>query len=123
MERAEFEIIVEQAFERLPENFKKAIENVGVIVEDYPTEEIVKNMKLPSKYHLLGLYQGVPLTGRGTWYGMTPVSPDKISLYQRNIEAQCRTESEIEPAIYDVLVHEIGHYFGMNEQQIRSAGY
>jgi len=123
MERAEFEIIVEQAFERLPENFKKAIENVGVIVEDYPTEEIVKNMKLPSKYHLLGLYQGVPLTGRGTWYGMTPVSPDKISLYQRNIEAQCRTESEIEHAIYDVLVHEIGHYFGMNEQQIRSAGY
>ena len=123
MERAEFEIIVEQAFERLPENFKKAIDNVGVVVEDYPSEDIVRHMKLPSKYNLLGLYQGVPLTGRGTWYGMTPISPDKISLYQRNIEAQCRTESEIERAIYDVLIHEIGHYFGMNEQQIRSAGY
>ena len=123
MERSDFETIVEQAFERLPENFKKAIENVGVVVEDYPTEEIVRHMKLPSKYNLLGLYQGVPLTSRGTWYGMSPVSPDKISLYQCNIEEQCRTESEIERAIYDVLIHEIGHYFGMNEQQIRSAGY
>lgn len=123
MDRAAFEKIVEQAFERLPEKFKQAIDNVGVVVEDYPDEEVVRSMRLRSKRDLLGLYQGVPLSGRGTWYGMTPVSPDKISLYQKNIEAVCQTEEEVEGCIVDTLIHEIGHYFGMSEDEIRKAGY
>ena len=123
MERDAFEKIVEQTFEKLPEVFKKAIDNVGIVVEDYPDDELVKRMQLPSKSNLLGLYHGIPLTGRSTWYGMTPVSPDKISIYQRNIESRCRTDKEIEQAIYEVLIHEIGHYFGMGEKEIRDAGY
>ncbi|MDI6766758.1 MAG: metallopeptidase family protein [Bacteroidota bacterium] len=123
MEKEEFEKIVERAFEKLPDNFKEAIENVGIVVEDYPTDDIVIQMKLPSRYHLLGLYQGVPLKGRGSWYGMTPVAPDKISLYQKNIEGVCRSDNEIEKKIVEVLIHEIGHYFGMSEKEIRDAGY
>jgi len=123
MEQEEFERIVEHVFERLPEQFRSAIENVGVFIEDYPTEEIVTSLRLRSKHHLFGLYQGIPLTSRGTWYGMTPVPPDKISLYRKNIEASSRSEDEIAQKIYEVLIHEIGHYFGMTEEQIRKAGY
>ena len=123
MDHAAFENIVESVFHRLPAKFKEAIENVGVFIEEYPSDELVKMLHLPSKHHLLGLYQGVPLTKRGSWYGMSPITPDKISLYKNNIEASCRTEAEIEDKIYEVLVHEIGHYFGMNEEEIRAAGY
>ena len=123
MTTAEFEQIVERAFERLPDKFKNAIENVGVVVEQYPSDEIVRSMRLPSKHHLLGLYQGIPLTARGSWYGMTPIIPDRISLYQSNIESVVSSEKAIEDKIVEVLIHEIGHYFGMDEDQIRAAGY
>jgi predicted Zn-dependent protease with MMP-like domain len=123
MEREEFERIVERAFELLPKNFKEAVENVGILVEDFPSDEIVKKMNLTSRRSLLGLYQGVPLNQRGSWYGMSAVIPDKISLYQKNIEAVCRTDEHIEQKIAEVLIHELGHYFGMDENEIRSAGY
>ena len=123
MERSVFEQLVQQTFDRLPVQFKEVIENVGVMVEDYPSEELVQSLRLRSRDDLLGLYQGVPLPARGTWYGMTPVAPDKISLYQKNIEAHCATQEQIVDKIYEVLVHEIGHYFGMSEEEIRSAGY
>ncbi len=123
MLRAEFEHLVAETFERLPEKFRGAIENVAVVVEDYPDRETIQKMRLRSKYDLLGLYQGVPLTQRGSWYGMTPVVPDRISLYQQNIESVSRSPEELRDKVYEVLVHEIGHYFGMNEEEIRAAGY
>jgi predicted Zn-dependent protease with MMP-like domain len=123
MDQVSFENIVEQTFERLPDQFKKAIENVGVLVEEYPDEEIVSKLRLRSKHDLLGLYQGIPLTRRGANYGTTPISPDKISLYKPNIEAHCRNDREVSEKIYEVLIHEIGHYFGMNEAEIRAAGF
>ena len=123
MDRQLFEHIVEQTFDKLPSQFKNVIENLGVVVEDYPTEELVTKLRLRSKHDLLGLYQGVPLTARNSWYGTMPVVPDKISLYQKNIEAQCSTEDQIVDKIYEVLIHEIGHYFGMSEDEIRAAGY
>jgi len=120
MTRERFEEMAQTAFDSLPEQFRSAIENVHVIVEDYPTEELIEREHY-GKFSLLGLYQGIPLTKRGTWYGMSPTAPDKISLYQRNIEASCRDENEIRSRIREVLFHEIGHYFGMNETQIRAA--
>jgi predicted Zn-dependent protease with MMP-like domain len=118
-----FEKIVERVFQQLPDRFRDALENLAVFTEEYPTEEIVQHMHLPSKYNLLGLYQGIPLTKRGVWYGTTPVAPDKISLYKNNILSRCRDERDLEVQIYEVLVHEIGHYFGMSEDEIRSAGF
>jgi predicted Zn-dependent protease with MMP-like domain len=123
MEQEAFESIVQRAFDRLPERFRNAIENVGVFIEEYPSDELVASLTLRSKHQLLGLYQGIPLTSRGTWYGMTPVPPDKISLYKKNIEAGNPGDEEVERRIYEVLMHEIGHYFGMTEEQIRAAGY
>lgn len=120
---AEFEQIVEKSFDLLPEKFRSAIENVGIVVEPLPTDEIVRKMHLRSRYHLLGLYQGIPLTLRGQWYGMSPVAPDRISLYQKNIEASVNGGEELEARIAEVLIHEIGHYFGMSDDEIRKAGY
>ncbi len=114
MDRTKFEDIAEEAFNHLPALFKKKIENVEIVIEDSPPAS-------PKGSRLLGLYHGVPLTKRGTWYGMSPVLPDRISLYQENIESMCGSEDEIRRKIYEVLCHEIGHYFGMNESEIRSS--
>ena len=123
MTREEFEKALEDAYELLPEKFRSAIDNVGIIVEDYPDEETIHKMKLRSRNELLGLYQGIPLPARGTWYGMQPVVPDRIFIYQKNIERYSRTERQIQEQIAEVLVHEIGHYFGMTEKEIRAAGF
>lgn len=120
MTRERFEEIAQTAFDNLPEDFKTRIDNVHIVVEDYPSEDVLEHMK-GGKYSLLGLYQGTPLPHRNTWYGTSPTGPDKITLYQKNIEAACRNESEVELRILEVLYHEIGHYFGMNEREIRAA--
>lgn len=120
MTKEHFEEIAQRAFDSLPEKFRENIENVHIVVEDYPTDELVAQ-NARDRYSLLGLYQGIPLTHRGTWYGASPTAPDKISLFQKNIEASCRTEEEVRRRIVEVLFHEIGHYFGMNETQIRNA--
>ena len=121
MTHEEFQLVVEKTFESLPEQFQEVIDNLGIAVEDYPTEEIVSLMGLRSKHELLGLYQGTPLPERGSWYGMTPVIPDRIFLYKENIEREGR--SRLEETIRETLLHEIGHYFGMSEEEIRAAGY
>ncbi|MEK7262998.1 MAG: metallopeptidase family protein [Bacteroidota bacterium] len=123
MTREQFEDLAQIAYDELPEFFKQKIDNVRIIVEEYPTEKEMHSVHLRSKHHLLGLYQGVPTTFRNTWYGATPMMPDTIILYQKNIESVCTTDEEIGKKIRDVLIHEIAHYFGMNEEQVRSAGY
>ncbi|RPI04483.1 MAG: metallopeptidase family protein [Ignavibacteriae bacterium] len=120
MTREKFEDIAEKVFEQLPKLFGDKIDNVHIVVEDYPSEEVMHGLHV-SKRGLLGLYQGVPLTHRGSWYGTSPTTPDKISLYQANIEAECKNDEEVSERIQEVLLHELGHYFGMNETEIRNA--
>lgn len=120
MTRERFEEIAEQAFESLPDAFKSRVENVQIVVEDYPSSDAQARTRA-GKRSLLGLYQGVPLPHRGTWYGTVPVTPDKITLYQKNIESVCETDAEIQHRIIEVLFHELGHYFGMNEREVREA--
>jgi predicted Zn-dependent protease with MMP-like domain len=120
MTRERFEEIAQKAFDTLPDQFRQSIDNVHIVVEDYPPDELMERERF-GKFSLLGLYQGIPLTRRGSWYGASPTVPDKISLYQRNIEASCRDEEEMHKRIVEVLFHEIGHYFGMNETRIRNA--
>ncbi|MGB2869661.1 MAG: metallopeptidase family protein [Bacteroidota bacterium] len=120
MTRERFEEVAQAAFDSLPSDFRDRVENVHIVVEDYPSEDDRSRVRA-GKTSLLGLYQGIPLTQRGSWYGMTPTAPDKITLYQKNIEAVSDTEEETELRIREVLFHEIGHYFGMNEAQIRKA--
>ena len=120
MTRERFEQIAQQAFDSLPKDFTDKVENVHIVVEDYPSDDALEKTKA-SRYSLLVLYQGIPLTHRGQWYGMTPTLPDKISLYQKNIESVCSGNEEVEHRIVEVLFHELGHYFGMNEAEVRSA--
>ncbi len=120
MTKERFEGIAQRAFDSLPDEFRERIENVHIVVEEYPSDELVERGQY-GRYSLLGLYQGIPLTKRGTWYGVNPTAPDKISLYQKNIEASCHNDEDIQRRIVEVLFHEIGHYFGMNEAQIRNA--
>ncbi len=123
MEKAEFEILAEKAFEELPQEFKSRIENVHVVVEDLPGESDLAGLKLKNKYSLLGLYSGIPLGRRGPGYGVYPVVPDRIILFKENIESICKDNNEIAAKIREVLIHEVAHYFGMTDQEIRRAGY
>ena len=120
MTREQFEEIAQRAFDSLPETFRHKVENVQIVVEDYPSGDARRRSR-SSKEGLLGLYQGVPLPHRGSSYGMYPVGPDKITLYKENIERICSNEQEIERRIVEVLFHELGHYFGMSEREVRDA--
>ncbi len=116
-------MLVEKAFEELPEEFKGRIENVHVVVDDLPDEFDMRGARIRNPYSLLGLYSGIPLNKRGPDYGMYPVMPDRIKLFRTNIERDCRSDNEIEDRIKEVLIHEVAHYFGMTDAEIRKAGY
>lgn len=116
-----FEALVEEALLMLPDHFKKALDNVEIIIEDMPDEDDLERAGVSEKHLLLGLYTGVPLTQRGQWYGMTPVTPDQIKIFQRNIERISKNENELRYQVLITAFHELGHYFGMDEDEIRSA--
>ncbi len=116
-------MLVEKAFEELPEEFKRRIENVHIVVDDLPDEFDMSGAHIRNPYSLLGLYSGVPLNKRGPDYGMYPITPDRIKLFRMNIERGCSADIEIEEKIREVLIHEVAHYFGMTDAEIRKAGY
>ena len=107
--------------ETVPENFKNKMENIVFIAEPYPSESDLDKVGIAKGSMLLGLYSGTPYTRRNTWYAGT--TPDRIILFQKNIEAVCNSKEQLKSKIREVVIHEIGHYFGMNEEQIREAGY
>jgi predicted Zn-dependent protease with MMP-like domain len=115
--RHEFDDLAVLALKRLPNYFRKKMENVDVVIEDRASEEILSEMELQSPYQLLGLYQGVPFGRRGFYYGN--VLPDKITLFQIPIESVCRTRDEIEEKVREVVIHEVGHYFGLDDEKLR----
>jgi predicted Zn-dependent protease with MMP-like domain len=119
----DFERIAEAAVVSLPHIFRKAMENVRIVVENDPPGEAGRKSGYRSKHLLLGLYQGVPLTHRGPSYGTWPVVPDTITIFRSTILAVAAVPGEVPNIIRDTLIHEIGHHFGMSEHEIRAAGY
>ena len=117
MEKERFEVLVARAVETLPEEFITRLENVDVVVEDYPTRGQMARVGLGRGQTLLGLYEGVPLTKRGAHYGLVP--PDKITIFQKPIEAKCRYGAEITAEIKRVIQHEIAHHFGIGDARLR----
>ena len=117
MDREGFERLVAKAVEDLPEEFLVRLENVEVVVEDRPTASQIAKAGLGRGHTLLGLYEGVPRTKRGRSYGL--VLPDKITIFQRPIEARCRHEREIVAEIEKVVKHEIAHHFGISDARLR----
>jgi predicted Zn-dependent protease with MMP-like domain len=113
MERQKFEVLVFRAVEALPPEFRSNLENVDIIVEDWPSPNQISQLGLIYKSQLLGLYEGVPQTKRGSRYNL--VLPDKITIFQKPIEMKCRSDKEIESEIGRVIRHEIAHHFGIGD--------
>ena len=113
----EFEELVSEAVNSLPEKFKEKMENIAIAIEDLPSRELLTEMKIKSPYGLLGLYRGVPYSRRGIWY--RNVLPDKIIIFKKPIEIRCRNKEEIKDSVRKVVIHEIGHYFGLGEMDLR----
>jgi predicted Zn-dependent protease with MMP-like domain len=117
MDRAKFEKLVEEALVRLPPKFKKHLENIAVMVEARPSPRTLRDMGAAPDRTLLGLYHGVPLHHRGPYYGNIP--PDVIVIYQEPIEEFCRTDEAIKAKVREVVLHEVGHFFGMSDRELR----
>jgi len=115
MDRERFEGLVARAVDRLPDEILARMENIDVVVEELPTSGQLAELGLKR-----GLYQGVPLTRRSRHYGM--VVPDKITIFQRPIEARCRYDNDIIAEIRRVVQHEIAHHFGISDARLRQLG-
>jgi predicted Zn-dependent protease with MMP-like domain len=115
--RKEFEEIIILSLKRLPKFFREKMENVDVVIEDQASKDLISDIGLRSPFELLGLYQGIPLDRRGFYYGN--VLPDKITLFQIPIESMCRTKEGVEEKVKEVVIHEVGHYFGLSDERLR----
>lgn len=118
MSRDEFRVLVEEAIDSIPRRFASKVRNLAIVIEDEPSDDLLDEMGIGPDEVLLGLYQGTPLSERGGFsYGNQ--LPDRITLFQRSIEDDAdNDEEEIITAIGETLIHELGHYFGMSEEQI-----
>lgn len=122
MDRSEFEVLVRDALDDLPEEFARRLDNVEVVIEDEPDAQLLRSLGMnPRQDTLFGLYQGVPLTRRGAAYA--GVLPDKISIFYRPLLHACRTPDRIRQQVRRTVIHEIAHFFGLDDRAIRDLGY
>ena len=113
MTHSEFEALVERALRTLPRRFKEKIANVAIVVEDWADDEPLRELGIEPPDTLYGLYRGIDLTHRDTSYGN--VLPDTIHIYQGPIEEDCADPEEMAELVRDTVIHEIGHYFGLDD--------
>jgi predicted Zn-dependent protease with MMP-like domain len=118
MDAKQFNFLVEQAIEGLPEAFKEKLENIAITVEDYPSPAVLRSFEeRTGKHSLLGVYIGIPYNIRPA-HQITGKLPDRIELYQKNIESICRTAQEVVEQVRATIIHEVGHYFGLSEEDL-----
>ena len=118
MDRAAFEQLVAEALAGIPRRFRQAMNNLVIVVEDEPSREILREMDVRPPDTLFGLYQGIPLTERGWGHGN--VLPDRILLFQGPHERAAADEDDLVVSIGETLIHEVGHYFGLSEEEIEA---
>ena len=117
MTRERFQRLVHEAVTLIPKRFRREMKNLALVVEDEPSGDLLAEMEIEPPDSLYGLYQGVPLPER-TW-GFGNALPDRITIFQRPIEEECDgDEDEVRAVIGETLIHEVGHYFGMSEEEI-----
>ena len=120
MNTVDFERIVAEALDSLPEHFREKLDNVEVVVESCADRETLRMAGLQSPMELFGFYHGIPLTERSHGYNL--VLPDKISIYQRPIEYVCRTPEAIRAQVRHTVLHELAHHFGISDDRLRELG-
>jgi len=118
MER--FESLVADALDEIPEPLRSRIQNVAVVVDDYPDPQLLASLGMSRRESLLGLYDGVPLTARGEGYNLVP--PDRIILFRKPILSICSTPEQIREQVRKTVLHEVGHYYGMGEEDLHRMG-
>jgi predicted Zn-dependent protease with MMP-like domain len=116
MTRERFRRLVSEAIDSIPGRFRQHLANVAIVVEDDPSPDLLAEMEIEPPDTLFGLYQGTPLTERRWDHGNT--LPDRITIYQWPIEDVSETEVDVVTEIGETLIHEIGHYFGLSEEEI-----
>ena len=116
MTRAQFEREVAEALRTIPPEFRDAMRNIAIVVEEEPSRDLLVEMEIEPPDTLFGLYQGTPLTERRWDYGNT--LPDRILLFQGPHEREATDDDDLIGSIGETLIHEIGHYFGMSEEEI-----
>jgi len=112
----QFEILVKEALDSLPEEFAKRMENVAVTVADFPTQYQLRKSNLPPWALLFGLYEGIPQTKRGIYYSAIP---DKITIFKTAIERVSNTPEQIRAQVRSTVIHEIGHHFGLSDKDMQ----
>ncbi len=120
MNRAEFERLVADAFNELPQDFREKLDNLVIVVEEWPDRPTLESTGVEHPSELLGLYHGVPLTARTHDYGL--VAPDKISVYRRPILMHTSSPDGVRVLVRRVLRHEIAHYFGVDDDRLEELG-
>ena len=118
MTRRRFEKLVAKALRDIPAEFRDAMANVGLVVEDYPAPELLAEMGIEPPDTLYGLYQGTSLPERDWAHGNA--LPDKVTIYQQPIVENCEDDEAIVRAIHETVIHEFGHHFGLTEEQIEA---
>lgn len=118
MDREKFEELVKQGIDAIPKRFLEKMSNVDIIIDDEPTAEQMKKIKLRANAKLFGLYEGIPQTKRGFYAG---VMPDKITIFKNAIEEVAFDENQIKEIVKNTVWHEIAHHFGMDEEMVRKA--
>jgi predicted Zn-dependent protease with MMP-like domain len=116
--KSEFEQLVEEALQDIPRRFRGAMTNLAIVVEDDPPPHVLAEMEIEPQDSLYGLYQGTPLPERSWSHGNT--LPDRISLYKNPIEEDSEDHEDVIVCIAETLIHEIGHYFGLSEEEIEA---
>ena len=112
----EFEQIVIDAVAGMPAEFKEMLENIDICIQDWPSSKQLKSVGLHDKHDLLGLYEGTPRTHRDQNYNL--VLPDKITIFQKPLEAQCPSTKVLKEEIVRTVKHEIAHYFGLDDERL-----
>jgi predicted Zn-dependent protease with MMP-like domain len=120
MTRDQFERLVIEAINALPQIFREQLNNVDIVVEEWADANTIRVAKVRHPTELLGFYKGIPQTKRTHNYGM--VLPDKISIYQRPIEMRCATVEQVREMIGHVVRHEIAHHFGISDEHLKEIG-
>jgi len=116
MKKSDFEKLVQEGIKQIPEKFRKKLSNVAIVIEESPSQRQLKKLKLPEGSILFGLYEGIPQTKRGLYYGALP---DKITIFKKPIEEIGRARGGICQIVKNTIWHEIAHHFGIGEKGIR----